>query len=173
MSRDLNLDMLFQAMALLKDVPGIKLLCVGPEADLSELIGKYGISATCQLAGTIHPAGVQPPYPDLINIYRSANLYVSTSYLESFGSAAADALACGIPVLVGKDHGVRDLVREGKNGFTIAVETPSGLAEQIRALAAQKAELLDRKTEIRQSVEHLTWQNIAIRALEVYKKMVV
>lgn len=109
-----------------------------------------------------------PPFPELINLYRSSDLFVSVSYVESFNLSALDALACGLPVLVTKNQGIRDVILEGETGFVLNQEAPDALAETILALSGQKELLGVRREEITNSVAHLTYDNVAKRLREIY-----
>ena len=166
-----RMELLFEALNKLKDYKKIKCVCVGPEENLGQLAEKYNILDKVILIGSI-PAHMdsnsQPPYPDLINTYRSANAYISTSYVESFGSAAADALACGVPIIIGEKHGVKDIILPNETGWVMPKETPESLAELILNLYEKREKLLSKKQVIKESVSHLTWQNIAKQTENTY-----
>jgi glycosyltransferase involved in cell wall biosynthesis len=167
-----RMDLLFQALSLLKDkAPHIKCWCVGPTKNLGELADKYHLQGTVILTGSIPrngSFGAMPPFPELINLYRSSDLFVSVSYVESFNLSALDALACGLPVLVTKNQGIRDVILEGETGFVLNQEAPDALAETILALSGQKELLGVRREEITNSVAHLTYDNVAKRLREIY-----
>ncbi len=170
-----RMELLFKALSLLGDnTPYIKFICVGPENNLYELVKKYKLHNCVILAGKKPDKITEStnfPFPELINLYRSSDLYVSTSFVESFGNAAADALACGIPILIGKNHGIRDIIRERETGWVMEEETPEELAEMILEISKQKEELAMKKKEISESVKHLTWENIAIELCNIYRKL--
>ena len=139
------MELLFETLKKLKDYKDIKCLCIGPEENLGQLAEKYDVVDKVVLTGRIpkkNSFDMIQPYSDLINAYRSSNLYISTSYVESFGNAAADALACGIPIIVGKKHGIRDVILEGETGWTMPEETPDSLAELIIDLYKKREKLL-------------------------------
>jgi glycosyltransferase involved in cell wall biosynthesis len=73
---------------------------------------------------------VDAPY----DILAGADLFVSTSWIEGFGNAIWEALACGVPV-VAMDAGasVRSLVRDGVDGLIVREDRGSML---VRALAS-------------------------------------
>lgn len=170
-----RMTLLFEALKKLKGYKKIKCICVGPIQDLEQLAEKYNMHDSVIFTGQIpenHNINRQSPYPELINLYRSSNIYISTSYVESFGNAAADALACGIPVIVGKKHGVRDIIIEDQTGWVMDEETPSYLADMILDLYHKKESLKNNRAMINQSVGHLTWENIAKQMINVYRNIV-
>lgn len=171
-----RMELLFQALAILGSKGAhIKCLCVGPEENLAELAESYGVMNQIRLTGRIPQIkkGIYapPPYPELTNCYRSADLYVSCSYVESFGGAAADALATGTPIIVGRNHGITDVLVEGVTGWVMKDETPEELASILLSLSHRKVELKQHEHDISDSVRHLTWENIAKQMRDVYQNV--
>ena len=159
-----RMGLLFEALAILKGrgIP-MKCLCVGPAGNLPDMAGEHGVEDVVVLIGRVPGrdavyGGSTPPFAELINLYRAADLYVSVSYVESFGLTALDALACGVPVLVTGRHGVTDVLVEDETGFVLRKETAECLAEQLASLLEKRLELRKRRDMIRRSVSHLTWE---------------
>jgi glycosyltransferase involved in cell wall biosynthesis len=71
--------------------------------------------------------GPGDPLPHL----RRASLYAHPSYEDGFAYAPAEALACGVPVLVSEDTGMKDLLEEGVNGLVLPTGDRRALAEAI------------------------------------------
>ncbi|WP_104736311.1 glycosyltransferase family 4 protein [Hanstruepera ponticola] len=170
-----RMDLLFQALQKLKAVKKIKCVCVGPETNLAELASKYDVTDKIVLPGRIPKSNadnLNPPYADLINWYRSSDLYITTSYVEAFSGAATDALACGLPIIIGQKHGVSDVIEKNKTGWIMTKETPGELADLIMHLYEEREYLKTIKTDIKKSVSQLTWTNIAVQTRAVYKSVV-
>jgi glycosyltransferase involved in cell wall biosynthesis len=70
----------------------------------------------------------------------AADLFVSTSWVEGFGNAIWEALACGVPV-VAMDSGapVRSLVREGIDGLIVRPFRRAALAAALASLMGDDA----------------------------------
>ena len=82
--------------------------------------------------GKIHLRGfTNDPY----GVLASADLFVSASWLEGFGNAIWEALACGVPV-VAMEAGspVRSLVREGVDGLIVSENSPEALGAALAQL---------------------------------------
>ncbi|MBC8031783.1 MAG: glycosyltransferase [Pyrinomonadaceae bacterium] len=70
-------------------------------------------------------------------ILNGADLFVSASWVEGFGNAIWEALACGVPV-VAMDAGapVRALVRDGVDGVIVNTNSTPALASALASLMA-------------------------------------
>jgi len=171
-----RMDILYQALSLLGgDSPKIRCISVGPGRNLFELAEKYGVRDRVVLTGPV-PSGKSggfqaPPFPDLVNLMRAADLFVSVSYVESFNMSALEALACGTPVLVSQNQGIRDVIREGETGFVWRGQTAESLAEQLTGLSREARNLRSIRPEICKSVARLTWQGTALRMKEIYQTL--
>jgi glycosyltransferase involved in cell wall biosynthesis len=166
-----RIDLLYQALAIARRAaPHLCCISVGPRGKLAAAAGRAGVGDMVLLPGTVAAQG-EPPAPELVHLYRAADLYVSVSHVESFGNAALEALACGTPVLVTRRHGVRDVLGAG-SGFVAEEETPEALAAVLVELSSLRRELNERRAAIRASVAHLTWDAAAARMREVYLPLI-
>jgi glycosyltransferase involved in cell wall biosynthesis len=87
-------------------------------------------------------------------VLSGADLFVSSSWLEAFGNAIWEALACGVPV-VALECGapVRSLVRDGVDGLIVEGDTPEALAS---ALASLMGDVRARRTMAARAAEVVT-----------------
>jgi glycosyltransferase involved in cell wall biosynthesis len=70
--------------------------------------------------------------------FSKAELFVLPSRWEGFPSAAAEALACGVPALVTAcDFGPREVVEHGKSGWVVPPDDASALAVAIERLLSE------------------------------------
>ena len=173
-----RMDLLYSALALInKENPQIKCISVGPKNNLIRLVEEYGVENSVVLTGPIPAESTgflsAPPYQDLINLYRGADLFVSVSFVESFNMSALDALACGVPVLISRNQGIRDVIKERETGFILENETPEDLAELLLRISQRKDELMRLKPVIRKSISHLSWINVAKRLRKIYRSLLI
>lgn len=68
---------------------------------------------------------------DPLPAFQQANVCVHPSYEDGFAYAPAEALACGTPVIVTEDTGMKELVREGENGFVVPTGDVDALYERL------------------------------------------
>ncbi len=83
------------------------------------------------------PACEQPA--ELARLYRAADLYVHAAPEETFCNTAAEALACGTPVVAACAGGIREVVEHGRTGLHVPPSRPRELAEAVGGLLADGA----------------------------------
>ena len=71
------------------------------------------------------------PHPQLAERLRSADIFVLPSLEDGFAVTVAEALGCGLPVVVTPNTGAADLVRPGKNGEIVPIRDAPAIAEAI------------------------------------------
>lgn len=87
------------------------------------------------IAGAIHFLGAVPEV-DLPALYNAADLFVLASrrhdlLVEGFGIAIAEASACGLAVVGGREAGLPDAVREGETGVLVDPYDAAAVAEAV------------------------------------------
>jgi glycosyltransferase involved in cell wall biosynthesis len=78
---------------------------------------------------------VQPGDP--LPVLQKADVFVHPSYEDGFGYAPMEALACGVPVVVTEDTGMKEYVRDGVNGFIVPTGSVDAIVAALRHLARQ------------------------------------
>ena len=73
---------------------------------------------------------------DVAPILREADLLLMTSYAESFCLAAAEAMACGLPVVATRAGGISEVVGDGATGRMFAVGDHASAVEAVVELLA-------------------------------------
>jgi D-inositol-3-phosphate glycosyltransferase len=86
---------------------------------------------------------------------------VVPSYYESFGLVALESLACGTPVVATDVGNHKSLIREGDTGYVIKDNDPRRLAHKTALLLMRLESNAKSARSIRQTVNKLSWSNIA------------
>lgn len=68
---------------------------------------------------------------ELVNLLRSADVYVTPTRYEGFGLTLLEAMAAGSPVVASAIPVVNETIEHGVNGWLVAPESPEALAEGI------------------------------------------
>jgi len=67
---------------------------------------------------------------DLAALLSISDLFLLPSIQESFGLAALEAMACGVPVVASKVGGLPEIIEDGVTGFVCAPDDVEGMAER-------------------------------------------
>ncbi len=71
-------------------------------------------------------------------IYGRFSVLVYPSVCDGFGQSVAEAMACGVPVIVTTTTGAADLVEPGRSGFIVPPRDPESIAESLDRLARDR-----------------------------------
>jgi glycosyltransferase involved in cell wall biosynthesis len=111
---------------------------------------------------------VRIPDQELITLLNQASAMIYTPLLEPFGLAPLEANACETPVVAIAEGGVRESIKDGKNGFLINGNDPVEMGRAISRLLIDK-ELASRMGKQARSYVLETWSlDRAIERLEEY-----
>ena len=183
-----GIDPLIEAMALLADPEaGLVISTVVDPAEEKRLLLKaatLGISDSVRISNSWLEESMKKP------LFCAADVIALPSLYEPFGIVTLEALAAdlacernglaGPVVVVGDTGGMREVIRNGVNGFKVPIEEGQfnldvALLARILALSLRGGELRERisKGGARQvQAESFDWVNIAGEVQELYKRAV-
>lgn len=130
-----GVDDLLRAVAALPHELGAQLRLAGdgPErASLEALARELGVGGRVEFAGWVD---------DVPSFWRAADVAVvpSHQFVESFGMAAVEAMACGRPVVVSRNGGLTEVVDAGKTGEVFAPGDVAALAAALGSYASDES----------------------------------
>jgi glycosyltransferase involved in cell wall biosynthesis len=136
----------------------IHLLCPG--------VGDLRDSLMAQLGGAVTLPGVLAQ-DELARAYASADLFAFPSMIDESGNAAVEALAAGLPVLIGKGSGVASRMADCPAVRVLPGDAPTVWAEAIAELAAapQHCRALGRLARAYVEAEVPSWAEIVTEDL--------
>lgn len=154
-----------------------------PEAKMAVIGGASGERGPAEMAamldlvadlGLADRVSFHPPLPhDQVPVaYRACDVLIAPSRSESFGLVAAEAQACGIPVVAARVGGLQHVVADGETGYLIEGWDPLDYAAAINRLlgdpnlAAGMAEAAVARSA------RFSWSATANRLLELYAGLV-
>ena len=73
---------------------------------------------------------------DPLPVLHRADVFVNPSYEDGFGYAPMEALACGVPVIVTEDTGMKEYVREGTSGFVVPTGSVDAIVDALDCVRA-------------------------------------
>lgn len=162
-----NLGALIQAVA--KVTLPIRLVLVGPllEADyaheLRTLINALQMEEQVLLTGPLYDQ-------EKGAALAAADLFVLPSLFESYGNAAAEAVAAGLPVLLSTGCGIAATIH-GRAGYAVA-PTTEGLAAGLQQMLGDKA-IRNRMYQEREALlAELSWAEPLQQMEELYQRVI-
>jgi D-inositol-3-phosphate glycosyltransferase len=105
----------------------------------------------------------------LPTFYNAADVVTVCSHSESFGFAALEAHACGIPVVGTAVGGLSHVVRDGRSGFLVDSRDPSVFAARLKTLLSDQELQRSFSNEALRSSAKFSWDDVASAFLELYE----
>lgn len=146
LAHEKNLPFLATAVAgFLRRHPDAHFLVVGagPAADAIRAT-RHGSAARVHLTGSLQGQ-------DLVDAYHAMDVFAFASHTETQGMVLAEAMAAGVPVVALDAPGVREVIRDGRNGRLLPNQDAGAFAA---ALEQMKRALRQRRD---------TWKREALR----------
>ena len=156
---------LLEALALLRDGRDLRLTVVDrPIAMLVPALAKeLGIEGRVRVTGRVSR-------DELVRLYNEAEILVSPSLYEGFGLPAAEALACGTPVIATTAGAFPEVIEDGVSGLLVRPGDARVLADAIGRLLDDGA--LRRRLGQegrRRIVDHFSWRETAAQTQALYQ----
>jgi N-acetyl-alpha-D-glucosaminyl L-malate synthase BshA len=117
-----------RALALARETCNAVLVLIGdgPERrEVEALVSQLGLGAHVRFLGLM---------PRVFELLARAELFLLPSQSESFGLAALEALASGVPVIASAVGGLPEVVRDGVTGVLVPPAQPDALARAVVSL---------------------------------------
>jgi glycosyltransferase involved in cell wall biosynthesis len=106
----------------------------------------------------------------MAEVYQAADVFVYPSRYDTFGMVVAEAMASGLPAVIGKDIGAAEWIRDGENGF---VARPDEIAKKLREIAGKPKDVIDGiGRQARATALTHTWNECAAQTLEIYQRAI-
>lgn len=167
--RKKGLVYLLEALRLLQRKNDVKLTIVDrglPDNEYApQLVNRYNLDGRVNFTGKV---GLE----ELVEHYSRAEVAVVPSLYEGFGLPAAEAMACGLPVIATTAGALPEVVEDGKSGILVPPQNAHALAKAIEQLLGDEQLRRVMGEEGRKRVQtHFTWEQAAKKTLEVYQEV--
>jgi glycosyltransferase involved in cell wall biosynthesis len=131
---------------------------------LGELVNRAcasGLQDVVIFAGNVRAEEVQ-------ELFRRASCFVMPSTSEPFGLVALEAVAHGVPVILSKQSGVREVI---PHAFHVDFWDIEKFADCILTVLREEPLALQLRSEAPAILRHLTWENQAAKVLSIYNNV--
>lgn len=105
---------------------------------------------------------------ELINHYRSADIFVMPSKHETFGLVYAEAMSQGLPVIYTRGQGFDGHFKEGEVGYPVQHDSAEEIVERIKDILANYEAISSRCI---QKVDEFNWDEIAKKYCNIYENI--
>lgn len=168
-------DVALQAVALAQErMEGLQLLMVGGPSGLG---GGEEMAALQAAASRMKTEVVRfhPPvqHSRLADFYRAADVLIAPSRSESFGLVAAEAQACGLPVVAARRGGLMYVVEDGGSGLLVEGWEPEPYAAAICKVVEDRELRTAMSARAVQWAGQYSWQTTSDRLLELYRSVLI
>ncbi len=123
-----GLDVAIGALAASREA-SLRLAVVGEDRDRARYAAQIDAAG---LGGRVYLLGGRD---DVRPLYAAADCFLLPTRYDPFPNTALEALASGLPVIVGRRSGAAEIVREGESGWTCDPADPAALGRLLRDAA--------------------------------------
>ncbi len=160
LNKNKNQEMIIRA---LKEIPGAKLLFAGRDNN----------NGACAKAAELYSVKDRVYFldqrDDVDELLQMSDICAASSIREGLPVNIMEAMACGVPVVATDNRGHRSLVKNGEDGFTVAVNDDKAMAEKINLLLNDK-ELFNRFSQkASENIKKFSKENVLIQMKQIYR----
>jgi len=162
--RNKGVMVIFEAMERLHHLP-VRLLLVGRE-NATEY---RDIAEEHHLTDRVH---FLSPRPDVEFYYAAADVYLGPSLEDTFAQPPAEAMACGLPVVVSSANGTSEIITDGIDGFILEDPADStSLAGMIRRLYVDQEFRSRMGKSAAETTKQYTWERNGEQLLKIFQEI--
>lgn len=110
---------------------------------------------------------------DLDRLYAESRVLLLTSFWEGLPMAAAEAMAVGIPVVATDGGDIRELVKDGENGYLVSIGDVRGAASAVVRLLNDNALYQSMSESARRSASDLASKSTLERVVQTWRQVFV
>jgi glycosyltransferase involved in cell wall biosynthesis len=105
------------------------------------------------------------PTAELVQVYDRHGVFLFPSYFEGFGKAFLEAMSRGLVVVASDVGGMRDLIRDGVNGYLVPPGDAAGLAARAREARIEMG------AKAAETARVHTWDRVAEETVAFYERL--
>lgn len=158
-------DFVMMAHIVSNILPNTKFLVVGDGKERGTI---DTIINELHLEDKIFMAGVRSDIPEILSIF---DVFVSTSLWEGLPRAVVEALACGVPVVANAVDGVKEIIRDGDNGYLVRPKDVDSTAQRVIQILSDDDTVNRMKSKTRKGAEDFSVQKMVLSIAKLYTEL--
>ncbi|TAH33397.1 glycosyltransferase [Candidatus Saccharibacteria bacterium] len=131
---------------------------------LESQVKEYGLGKQVTFVGSLSGK-------ELEDTYESADIFLLSSFVESFGIVLIEAMTKGLPIVSTDIPAVRNVVQDGTNGI-LAAQEPQAFAEGVHRIASDKKLYEKMSSNNLKRASAYEWGKITGEFIRTYREMV-
>ena len=157
---------LMELMEATASLRSFRVLAVGvrPDSSLTDSLEQEGLGSNFTF---VAPTG------DIAPFYAAADAFALMTRYDTFSMATVEAMATGLPVVVSREAGVTEYLKDGEDSFLLSTcSDVENLTRVIDRLISDSALRERIGGAARKTAEKFSWDSIAAQTLTVYRQVV-
>ncbi len=136
------------------------------------VLGGHSDELTGRLQLPVYPLGYVSDERQIVNIYRSADVFVTPSLEDNLPNTIMEAMACGVPCVGFKVGGIPEEIDHQKNGYVAAYRDAEDLARGIHWILQEADYEALSKAAVSKVSRSYSQQSVALKYTEVYNEAI-
>jgi len=137
--------------------------------DIEAAISENGLKEKVLLLGRVEEGLLCSSYA-CSDIFVMPNIRVEGD-VEGFGIVGLEASSYGLPVIASDIEGIKDVVKDGENGFLVSYDNPESFREKILYLLQDDEARLELSRKAKLHAKSFSWQDISSRYVEAFEEI--
>ena len=136
------------------------------------VMGGHAEELTDQLKLPVFPLGYVSDERQIVNVYRSADVFVTPSLEDNLPNTIMEAMACGVPCVGFKVGGIPEEIDHQKNGYVAAYQDAADLAKGIHWVLEEADYEALSQAAVSKVKRCYSQQSVALKYTEVYNEAI-
>lgn len=135
------------------------------------ILGGHGDEVEGKMPFATYSLGYVSDDKKIVDVYRSADLFVLPSLSENLPNTIMEAMACGVPCVGFRVGGIPEMIDHLKNGYVANYRDAADLMRGIRWVLAEAQQETLRSACVRKVVHNYSRHIVALSYIEIYNEV--
>jgi len=153
---------------ILNNYQNVRFLIIGDGwqiEEMKELAKRLGIDWSVRFLGYVQDE-------ELKKLLKILDVLVIPSIYEPFGIVALEAMSAGVPIVASAIGGLNEIIDNEIDGLKVPPKNPDAIASAVLRLLYDEGLRIKLTENAKKKVQKYSWEEVAKKTLEVYKKAI-